>query len=168
MFSSFFFTNVYCASVYNSQSFCQQNTSESRSDSRRDNEQHQDAWDEIGNKHPNKCQLLNKNSRTPFPQLPQEADRYDRNGSPTKEYQKKLTEVVQYYDEWLSSEVEQRNSSNIVCLIDEMYKTDFRYAKWRDVEKFIRTLDSVPVKITNIEAVEKCSTMKHYLDNYVQ
>ena len=103
----------------------------------------------------------------PFPQLPLEADRYDKNRLPTEEYKKKLSEVVQYYDEWLSSEVEQQNSSNIICLIDEMYKTDFRYAEWRDVEKFIVTLESVPGKITNKEALEKCSTMKIYLDNYV-
>ena len=111
---------------------------------------------------------LTKNSKIPFPQLPLESDRYDKNRLPTEKYQKKLSEVVQYYKEWLSSEVEQQNSLKIICLIDEMYKTDFRYAEWRDVKKFIVTLESVPGKITNREALEKCFTMKHYLGNYVK
>ena len=148
-------------------SLCQQNTSKRCSYSGRDAEQYIYQWDEIGSKHPKTCQLLKKNSKTPFPQLPQEEDRYDKNGLPTKEYQKKLSEVVQYYDEWLSREVEQKNSSNIICLIDQMYKTEFRYTEWCHIEKIIKTLESVPKKITNVEVVEKCSTMKQYLNAYV-
>ena len=131
-------------------------------------EPYSDHLDDIGNKFPNRSPFFNAKIKSPFPQLPSEEDRYDKNGLPTDVYQQKLVEITQYYIEWLLTEVEYRNAANIVRLIDEMYKTDFRYTRFGDIEKVIATLQSVCEKIGDIEAKEKCSTMKHYLDVYVE
>ena len=99
--------------------------------------------------------------------MPSKEDRFDKNKQPTEEYQQKLGEIAQYYTEWLLTEVEGRNASNIVRLVDEMYKTDFRHTRLCNIEKLMAALQSVCEKIGDVEAREKCSTMKHYLDVYV-
>ena len=130
-------------------------------------EPYPDYLDEIGCKSQNRTPFINAKSKSPFPQLPSTEERYDKNKQPTDEYQQKLGEIAQYYTEWLLTEVEGRNASNIVRLVDEMYKTNFRHTRFSDIEKLMAALQSVRERIGDVEAREKCSTMKHYLDVYV-